>query len=100
MTFFSSLQERRSIRSTPTGDGGRGGPNSSAPNSGGSAAGSGGPQPRELYTDAQQVFVGNLPHYCTEADLTSLFSHWGKVAEIRINNKGAAQSKAMPQGTR
>ena len=44
--------------------------------------------------------MGNLPHYCTEADLTSLFSHWGKVAEIRINNKGAAQSKAMPQGTR
>ena len=32
-----------------------------------------------MYPDSQQVFVGNLPHNCTEADLESLFSTFGKV---------------------
>jgi hypothetical protein len=53
-----------------------------------------------MYVDAQQLFVGNLPHNCTEQDLEELFNQFGKVAEIRINNKGAAQSKTTPQGQR
>ena len=53
-----------------------------------------------MYPDSQQLFVGNLPHNCTESDLESLFSQFGKVAEIRINSKGIAQSKIMPSGQR
>ena len=82
-----------------------------------------------MYPDSQQLFVGNLPHNCTESDLESLFSQFGKViiigivlniimcgggftfdsnyvriiyqvAEIRINSKGVAQSKIMPSGQR
>ena len=37
-----------------------------------------------MYPDSQQLFVGNLPHNCTESDLESLFSQFGKVIIIRI----------------
>ncbi len=76
----------------PPGGGGGGGPSRGLGGGGG-----GGP----LYSDAQQLFVGNLPHNCTESDLEALFGQFGKVAEIRINNKGAVQSKSQgPSGTR
>ena len=77
----------------PPGGGGGGGPSRGL----GGGGGGGGP----LYSDAQQLFVGNLPHNCTESDLEALFGQFGKVAEIRINNKGAVQSKSQgPSGTR
>ena len=37
-----------------------------------------------MYPDSQQLFVGNLPHNCTESDLESLFSQFGKVIIIHI----------------
>jgi len=37
--------------------------------------------------DSQQLFVGNLPHNCTEDDLSALFSKFGQVIEVRINQK-------------
>lgn len=39
-------------------------------------------------SDSQQLFVGNLPHNCTEHDLKELFSTFGKVIDLRINKKG------------
>lgn len=50
------------------------------------------------YPDTLQLFVGNLPHNCTEGQLEDLFSKFGKVAEIRISSKGVAQSKVTPGG--
>ena len=67
--------------------------------SGGSERGVGS-GPVQQYSDVQQLFVGNLPHNCTEDDLRELFCQWGRVADIRISNKGAAQSKQTPAGTR
>ena len=37
--------------------------------------------------DSQQLFVGNMPHGCTEEDLSDLFSKFGRVLEVRINQK-------------
>ena len=37
-----------------------------------------------MYPDSQQLFVGNLPHNCTESDLESLFSQFGKVIIFSI----------------
>lgn len=34
--------------------------------------------------DNQQVFVGNLPHNCTEEDLEKLFSKFGKVCSAIV----------------
>ena len=67
------------------------------------------------YPDSHQVFVGNLPHHCIENNLEDLFSKFGKVSkgcfyiqrpiyyhfihqvvDVRINNKGVAQSKNLP----
>ena len=84
----------------PGGSGGApgGGPRSSGGGGGiGGERGVGGPV---QYPDGQQLFVGNLPHNCTEDDLRELFGHYGKVADIRISNKGAAQSKQQPAGAR
>lgn len=50
------------------------------------------------YPDSHQVFVGNLPHQCQESHLEELFSQFGKVVDVRINNKGVAQSKNLPDG--
>ena len=36
-------------------------------------------------SDSQQLFVGNLPHDCTEDHLTELFGKYGKVTNVRIN---------------
>ena len=58
-----------------------------------------GPPPQH-YSDAQQVFVGNLPHDCTDDHLRELFSEFGDVADVRISNKGANQSKTQPGGPR
>jgi len=52
------------------------------------------------YPDSHQVFVGNLPHRCVESNLKDLFSKFGKVVDVRINNKGVAQSKNLPDGTK
>ena len=40
---------------------------------------SGGSNATTLYPDSQQVFVGNLPHNCSEPDLEQLFGQFGKV---------------------
>ena len=32
-------------------------------------------------SDSQQLFVGNLPHDCTEDHLTELFGKYGKVKD-------------------
>lgn len=56
--------------------------------------------PSSMFSDAQQLFVGNLPHDCTEEILESVFSKFGTVADIRISNKGANQSKTTPGGAR
>jgi hypothetical protein len=53
-----------------------------------------------LYVNAQQLFVGNLPHNCTKQDLEELFNQFGKVAEIRINDKGADMSNSTRQRKR
>lgn len=47
------------------------------------------------FPDSHQVFVGNLPHHCQESDLEELFSKFGKVVDVRINNKGVAQSRNL-----
>lgn len=41
--------------------------------------------------DSQQLFVGNLPHNCTDEELVELFSKFGKVNDVRINQKQARQ---------
>jgi len=47
------------------------------------------------YPDSQQVFVGNLPHHCQEKELEDLFSKFGKVIDVRINQKGVTQTKSL-----
>ncbi|CAB3226826.1 unnamed protein product [Arctia plantaginis] len=41
------------------------------------------------YSDAQQLFLGNLPHYATEEELRALFARFGPVAELRVHSKPA-----------
>jgi len=74
----------RDLRSAPVGDRGRGGGSRIGMNS------------LSNYPDSHRVFVGNLPHYCQEQDLADLFSKFGKVVDVRINTKGVAQSKNLP----
>jgi len=38
-------------------------------------------------SDSQQLFVGNLPHNCAEEELVELFTKYGKVVDVRINQK-------------
>jgi len=40
-----------------------------------------------FFSDSQQLFVGNLPHNCAEDELIDLFSKYGKVLDVRINQK-------------
>uniref|UniRef100_A0A2A4JBQ0 NTF2 domain-containing protein n=1 Tax=Heliothis virescens TaxID=7102 RepID=A0A2A4JBQ0_HELVI len=47
------------------------------------------PGPRR-YSDAQQLFLGNLPHCATEEELRLLFARFGAVAELRVHSKPAA----------
>lgn len=42
------------------------------------------------YSDAQQLFLGNLPHSATEDELRALFARYGPVAELRVHSKPAA----------
>lgn len=42
------------------------------------------------YSDAQQLFLGNLPHCATEEELRALFGRFGPVAELRVHSKPAA----------
>ncbi|PZC72452.1 hypothetical protein B5X24_HaOG211147 [Helicoverpa armigera] len=42
------------------------------------------------YSDAQQLFLGNLPHCATEEELRALFARFGPVAELRVHSKPAA----------
>ena len=51
---------------------------------GGGAGGSG------QYPDSHQLFVGNLPHNCTERDLEELFGKFGKVMVKEKNRTGLA----------
>lgn len=41
------------------------------------------------YPDSQQLFVGNLPHSISEAELKVFFGHWGNVQDLRINTKSS-----------
>ena len=50
------------------------------------------------FPDGQRLFIGNLPHKCTENDLRDLFGQYGKVADIHISNQGAELSKQQPDG--
>ena len=36
---------------------------------------------QSVSSDSQQLFVGNLPHICSEEELAELFSKFGKVCE-------------------
>ena len=47
-----------------------------------------------LIRDSQQLFVGNLPHNCSEDELVELFSKFGKVNDVRINQKQARQDSS------
>ena len=38
--------------------------------------------------------MGNLPHNCTEEELVDLFSKFGKVNDVRINQKQARQDSS------
>ncbi|XP_072929469.1 ras GTPase-activating protein-binding protein 2 [Epargyreus clarus] len=63
-----------------------------AAEAGGAAGGGGGAagarEPRR-YSDAQQLFLGNLPHSATEDELRALFARFGPVAELRVHSKAA-----------
>ena len=50
---------------------------------------------RQENSDNQRLFVGNLPHGCTEEDLNDLFSKFGRVLEVRINRRGQGR-EAVP----
>lgn len=39
------------------------------------------------YSDAQQLFLGNLPQFATEDELRALFARFGPVAELRVHTK-------------
>jgi len=47
-----------------------------------------------LNSDHLQLFVGNLPHNVTEAELVDLFGKFGKVADVRINKKTKPKGQA------
>ena len=38
--------------------------------------------------------MGNLPHNCSNEDLVELFSKYGKVVDVRINQKQGRESAA------
>ena len=48
--------------------------------------------------DSQQLFVGNLPHDCTEDHLTELFGKFGKVTDVRINQKQGRDNQVARGG--
>lgn len=53
------------------------------------------------FGDANQLFLGNLPHTATEDDLREIFLEFGQIIELRIlskpvNYKGQAGARAPP----
>jgi len=50
--------------------------------------------------DQYQLFVGNLPHNCTDEHLQELFGKYGKVSEIRINKKQSGRDVGRGGGQR
>uniref|UniRef100_A0A7G3AVS0 Putative ras gtpase-activating protein-binding protein 1 isoform x1 n=1 Tax=Lutzomyia longipalpis TaxID=7200 RepID=A0A7G3AVS0_LUTLO len=53
-----------------------------------------------VYSDTQQLFLGNIPLQATEDDLKPLFSKYGTVIELRILSKSNApkiQGRTQPQ---
>ncbi|XP_032680732.1 ras GTPase-activating protein-binding protein 2 isoform X1 [Odontomachus brunneus] len=49
------------------------------------------------YSDAHQLFLGNLPHNASESDLRQVFERYGRVAELRVHSKSNDRCKG-PQG--
>ncbi|KZC06771.1 PREDICTED: ras GTPase-activating protein-binding protein 2 [Dufourea novaeangliae] len=49
------------------------------------------------YSDAHQLFLGNLPHNASEDDLRQIFETYGRVVELRIHSKSNDRCKG-PQG--
>lgn len=44
-----------------------------------------------MYGDANQLFLGNLPHSATEEELKELFSQFGTVVDLRIHSKSTVK---------
>ncbi|XP_035736544.1 ras GTPase-activating protein-binding protein 2-like [Vespa mandarinia] len=45
------------------------------------------------YSDAHQLFLGNLPHNASEHDLRQLFERYGRVADLRVHSKSSDRCK-------
>lgn len=80
-----SQPQHQSGSAAASGGGGGGGGGVSV---GGGEPGAGGGGRR--YSDAQQLFLGNLPLSATEEELRALFARFGPVAELRVHSKAAA----------
>lgn len=50
------------------------------------------------YSDAHQLFLGNLPHNASENDLRQVFERYGKVAELRVHSKSNDRCKGPQAG--
>ncbi|XP_034184658.1 ras GTPase-activating protein-binding protein 2 isoform X1 [Osmia lignaria lignaria] len=50
------------------------------------------------YSDAHQLFLGNLPHNASEDDLRQVFESYGRVVELRIHSKSNDRCKGGAQG--
>ena len=48
------------------------------------------------FSDAHQLFLGNVPHHATETDLRQLFERYGKVAELRVHSKPNNNNVRVP----
>lgn len=48
------------------------------------------------YSDAHQLFLGNLPHNASENDLRQVFERYGRVAELRVHSKTNDRCKGPP----
>ena len=55
-------------------------------------------RPSNIASDAMQLFVGNLPHNCSDEDLVELFGRYGKVTDVRINQKQGRPDQANRGG--
>ncbi|XP_012283370.1 ras GTPase-activating protein-binding protein 2 isoform X2 [Orussus abietinus] len=47
------------------------------------------------YSDAQQLFLGNLPHKASEPELRKMFERFGNVVELRIFSKQTERGKGV-----
>lgn len=48
------------------------------------------------YSDAHQLFLGNLPHNASEHDLRQIFERYGRVADLRVHSKQNDRTKGPP----